>query len=96
MAAGIQLFNLKGKRALVTGSSQGIGYALAKGLYEAGFEVRRWRDAETNWPTVTPQVAMMWYRHFVAKHQKQENCIINTNFVLLIQYYILFNIIYYY
>jgi gluconate 5-dehydrogenase len=39
MAAGIQLFNLKGKRALVTGSSQGIGYALAKGLYEAGAEI---------------------------------------------------------
>ena len=25
------LFNLKGKRALVTGSSQGIGFALARG-----------------------------------------------------------------
>ena len=53
---------------------------LRKGLYEAGFEVRRWRDADTNWPTVTPQVAMMWYRHFVAKHQNQENCIINTKY----------------
>ena len=39
MVAGIQLFNLKGKRALVTGSSQGIGYALAKGLHEAGAEI---------------------------------------------------------
>jgi len=30
------LFSLDGKRALITGSSQGIGYALAKGMAEAG------------------------------------------------------------
>ena len=30
------LFNLKGKRALVTGGTQGIGYAIAKGLGVAG------------------------------------------------------------
>ncbi len=34
-----QLFDLTGKRALITGSSQGIGYALAKGLAEAGVSV---------------------------------------------------------
>lgn len=34
-----RLFSLEGKVALVTGSSQGIGYALAKGLAEAGAEV---------------------------------------------------------
>tara|TARA_B100001057_G_C22558406_1_gene836281 strand:- start:15 stop:785 length:771 start_codon:yes stop_codon:yes gene_type:complete len=39
MTTGIELFNLKGKRALITGSSQGIGYALAKGLDEAGAEI---------------------------------------------------------
>ena len=33
------LFNLKGKRALITGSSQGIGHALAKGLDQAGAEI---------------------------------------------------------
>lgn len=33
------LFDLTGKRALVTGSSQGIGFALARGLLEAGAEV---------------------------------------------------------
>jgi gluconate 5-dehydrogenase len=33
------LFDLTGKRALVTGSSQGIGLALARGLAEAGAEV---------------------------------------------------------
>lgn len=33
------LFNLTGLRALVTGSSQGIGYALAQGLAEHGAEI---------------------------------------------------------
>jgi gluconate 5-dehydrogenase len=33
------LFSLSGKRALVTGSSQGIGFALARGLAEAGATV---------------------------------------------------------
>ncbi len=33
------LFSLKGKRALITGSSQGIGFALARGLFGAGAEV---------------------------------------------------------
>lgn len=34
-----KLFSLAGKRALITGSSQGIGFALAKGLIEAGAKV---------------------------------------------------------
>ncbi len=33
------LFSLTGKRALVTGSSQGIGFALAQGLQSAGAQV---------------------------------------------------------
>ncbi|MEM8729259.1 MAG: SDR family oxidoreductase [Pseudomonadota bacterium] len=33
------LFALTGRRALITGSSQGIGYALAQGLAEAGAEI---------------------------------------------------------
>jgi gluconate 5-dehydrogenase len=33
------IFSLAGKRALVTGSSQGIGFALAGGLAEAGAEI---------------------------------------------------------
>ena len=35
----VSLFDLTGKRALITGSSQGIGYALAKGLAAAGASV---------------------------------------------------------
>jgi gluconate 5-dehydrogenase len=35
----IQLFDLTGRRALITGSSQGIGLALAKGLAAAGAQV---------------------------------------------------------
>lgn len=34
-----ELFSLNGKRALITGSSQGIGFALAKGLADAGADV---------------------------------------------------------
>jgi gluconate 5-dehydrogenase len=39
MNSGIGQFDLTGRRALVTGSSQGIGHALARGLGEAGAEV---------------------------------------------------------
>ena len=35
----LQLFNLAGRRALITGSSQGIGLALAHGLAAAGAQV---------------------------------------------------------
>ena len=35
----LRLFDLSGKRALITGSSRGIGYALAEGLAGAGAEI---------------------------------------------------------
>jgi len=39
MTSGIQIFDLSGKRVLITGSSQGIGLTLAKGLGSAGAEI---------------------------------------------------------
>ena len=47
MSTGTELFNLTGKRALITGSSQGIGLTLAEGLAQAGAEiVLNGRDAQ--------------------------------------------------
>ena len=49
------LFDLTGKRALITGSSQGIGLALAKGLAEAGARVvLNGRDAAKLTAAATP------------------------------------------
>ncbi|MGV2290759.1 glucose 1-dehydrogenase [Trinickia sp. YCB016] len=39
MESNLQLFSLAGRRALITGSSTGIGFALARGLAGAGAEV---------------------------------------------------------
>ena len=35
----LKLFDLTGKRALITGSSQGVGFGIARGLAEAGAEI---------------------------------------------------------
>ncbi|OED37587.1 gluconate 5-dehydrogenase [Chromatiales bacterium (ex Bugula neritina AB1)] len=43
----MELFSLKGKTALITGSSQGIGFALARGLGQAGASlILNGRDTE--------------------------------------------------
>ena len=39
MSIDLSLFSLEGKTALITGSSQGIGFALAKGIYNAGANI---------------------------------------------------------
>ena len=39
MTTGTAMFDLSGKTALVTGSSQGIGFALARGLAESGAKI---------------------------------------------------------
>ncbi|HAZ26180.1 MAG TPA: 2-deoxy-D-gluconate 3-dehydrogenase, partial [Algoriphagus sp.] len=36
---GIQLFSLKGKSAIITGGSKGLGFAMAAGLASAGANV---------------------------------------------------------
>lgn len=51
---------------------------LKQGIYEAGFELRWFRDAETGWPLVTKRTAMAWYKYFVDKFNARDNCIINT------------------
>lgn len=61
---GRDLFDLTGRRALITGSSQGIGFALARGLADAGAEIvlngrniEKLADAAKNFGGSTHQLA---------------------------------------
>lgn len=42
------MFDIKGKKAIVTGGSRGLGYAMAEGLHEAGAEVALIASNENN------------------------------------------------
>lgn len=51
---------------------------LRNNLYKEGFEIRRWVDPVTNWPTINPGLAMYFYWNFVQKHWLKANCRVNT------------------
>jgi 2-deoxy-D-gluconate 3-dehydrogenase len=42
----MKMFNIKGKKAIVTGGSRGLGYGMAEGLLEAGCEVAIIRSSD--------------------------------------------------
>ncbi|TGY87716.1 SDR family NAD(P)-dependent oxidoreductase [Petralouisia muris] len=44
----MSMFDIKGKKAIVTGGSRGLGYAMAEGLHEAGAEVVLMASNENN------------------------------------------------
>lgn len=48
----MDLFNLSGKKALVTGGSRGLGFAMAEGLIEAGAAVCIIASSESVWEAV--------------------------------------------
>ena len=81
MSSGTELFNLKGKRALITGSSQGIGFALAKGLDEAGAEIilngRNKEKLEKAAKALTPQNNMHQLSFDVTNKNEIDNVVIN-------------------
>ena len=50
----LSLFSLEGKVALVTGSGQGIGLAMAEGLSEAGAHVVSTAATRPSWSAARP------------------------------------------
>lgn len=53
---------------------------LREGLSSAGFCVHRYFDVNSNWPLISPMLAVRLFRHFQKKFIGQENCIVNTAF----------------
>lgn len=66
-----------GKALLETKSHEEL-VSLSKGLYESGFDVRSWKEKGNRWATVSKDLAIDWYHHFVNKWRENDNCIINT------------------
>ena len=50
----MELFNIEGKKAIVTGGTRGLGHGMAEGLMEAGCEVAI---------VGTSDKYMMWQKH---------------------------------
>jgi gluconate 5-dehydrogenase len=79
MSSGIELFNLKGKKTLITGSSQGIGYALAKGLDDAGAEIilngRNGEKLDKAAKALTPQNNLYQLSFDVTDQNETENVV---------------------
>ena len=60
------MFDLTGKKAIVTGSTQGIGFAIAKALHDAGAEV--WIHGATSEEKCKKAVAEIGCKHYVVKN----------------------------
>ena len=59
------MFDFKGKKAIVTGSTQGIGFAIAKALHEAGAEV--WVHGATSEEKAKNAVQRIGCKNYVVK-----------------------------
>ena len=74
--ADLSLFDLSGRTALITGSSQGIGYALAAGLAKAGANLvlngrDKGRTGEVFEVRPSESKALVRGVNLVKRHQKQ-------------------------
>ena len=66
------MFDLTGKKALVTGSTQGIGFAIAKAFHEAGAEV--WIHGATSEEKCKKAVAEIGCKNYVVKNLADKDC----------------------
>jgi len=66
------MFDLTGKKALVTGSTQGIGLAIAKALHDAGAEV--WVHGATSEEKCKKAVAEIGCKNYVVKNLADKDC----------------------
>ena len=66
------MFDLTGKKALVTGSTQGIGLAIAKALHSAGAEV--WIHGATSEEKCKNAVKEVGCKNYVVKNLADKDC----------------------